>query len=233
MPRSFPLLYLTAFLFPLCGIAQNAETKGWIFVSHSQKVSGSWDALVDAQLRSEDKFEFANTLLLRAAVSYNLSAAHSTALGYAYKGDWNHEDGTTTQTNENRIYEQYLYNNTFGKAEFTARARVEQRFIKDEGEHVQFAQRARAFLALQIPIVANADFSRGLYLNFQDEVFVNIQHKERVNNDFFDQNRLLGSVGYRWSKKIDTEIGYMFWRQSKAEDYLSSNVIQLMVTTSF
>jgi hypothetical protein len=53
-----------------------------------------------------------------------------------------------------------------------------------------------------------------------------------VNNSFFDQNRPFISIDYRWSKKIDTELGYMRWLKRETEQDVSTNVFELMITTS-
>ncbi len=133
---------------------------------------------------------------MRIALHYNFNKHYSVALVYAYKGDWEHDKDVINYQPENRIYEQYLFTSKLLKAELTARLRFEERFIKEEKIYL-FSQRSRAFLALQIPVIANQDFSKGMYVNFQNEIFTNVHHKENVNNDFFDQNRLLGSPGYR------------------------------------
>lgn len=224
------LTSLSFLLFSLSLFAQKNENKGWLFLSHTQKLNKKWDVLFDGQLRSTNKVEFVNTLLLRYGLNYHFNTHHSVALGYVYKGDWEHDNEEVTYQPENRIYEQYLYATKLSKIEFTARFRFEQRFIKEEKEYL-FSQRVRTFVSVQIPVIANTDFSKGMYVNVQNEVFANVYKKENVNNDFFDQNRLLGSVGYRWNKKIDTDFGYMWWRQSEGDGYSSSNVFQLMITT--
>lgn len=205
---------------------------GWIFVSHTQKLNSKWDLLFDAQVRTDEKVGSINTLLLRSALNYNLGTKSSFALGYASKNDWEQEDNGNRFQPEHRLYQQYIFETEFGKVEFTGRARFEQRFIRSEDEFL-FSQRSRAFVACQVPVFAKKDFQKGIYLNFQDEIFLNVSHKHHINNSFFDQNRILGSLGYRWSDKIDTEVGYMWWYQRENEGDVSSNVIQLMITSNF
>ncbi len=224
------LIYFIA-LWPCRSQAQTPETTGWFFLSHTQKVAKRWDILFDGQLRSAHRLLHVNTLLLRSAVNYNFNKNHSAALGYAFKGDWEHDGKSAKYQPENRVYEQYLYSTKLLKAELTGRFRLEQRFVREEDKY-QFSQRARGFVALQIPLFANQDFSRGTYLNLQNELFVNVDHKDRVNNAFFDQNRLLGSAGYRLSKKMDAELGLMLWRQLEEDGYNTTHVVQLMITTS-
>ncbi|AMR33818.1 hypothetical protein A0256_21445 [Mucilaginibacter sp. PAMC 26640] len=208
------------------------ENTGWFFLSHTQKISSKFDILADVQLRSADRFDYFSALLLRSALNYNFNKKHAVALGYAYKGDWMHEDGERTQSAENRTYQQYLYNFKAGKVELSARFRQEQRFVKEEGE-VAFSQRSRGFISAQIPLIADTGFTKGLYTAIQNEIFLNVQNKGKVNGSFFDQNRSFISLGYRWSKKIDTEFGYMCWYQKEIDGSAKTNVWQLMVTTSF
>ncbi len=212
--------------------AQVTETQGWFFVTHSQSLNKKFDLLADAQLRSANQFYYLNTMLLRTALSYNFNKKHSAALGYAYKRDWEHEQGTTAIITENRIYQQYIYSFKLHRTELTLRARHEQRWVKEDGS-VNFSQRTRAFISAQIPLLADTGFTYGLYTGLQNEIFLNTQHKERVNNRLFDQNRSFVSLGYRWNKKIDTEMGYLFWYQIEPDNNYRRNVIQFMITTSF
>lgn len=223
-------LALLFFIMPAQLSAQKPENTGWLFLSHTQKLNKKWNILLDAQTRSTDKLIHVNTILLRTALNYKLNEANSIAVGYASKIDWEHEDDKIAFQREHRIYQQYLFTSDFGKSEFTARARFEQRFVREQDRYL-FSQRARAFVALQIPVWANKDFSNGVYINFQNEIFANVTNQHNVNDDLFDQNRLLGSLGYRWSKKLDTEIGYLWWRQHESDGYISTNVFQLMITT--
>jgi len=225
---------LTTLLLCLTGqysYAQLTETKGWFFLSHTQKISKKFDLLADAQLRSANRLSYLNTLLLRAAANYKFNDKHAVALGYANKRDWEREDQGTSITVENRIYEQYLFSFKYDHTEFTLRARLEQRWIKDDG--VNFSQRSRAFISAQIPLIADTAFTRGLYTGIQNELFLNVQHKQRVNNRLFDQNRSFISLGYRWNKKVDTEIGYQYWYQKEMENAYRRNVLQVMITTNF
>ncbi|WP_345210992.1 DUF2490 domain-containing protein [Mucilaginibacter gynuensis] len=213
------------------GYAQQAETQGWLFLTHTQKLNQNFDILFDAQTRSADKFDYANTLLLRTALNYNFNSAHSFALGYAYKKDRERIGGIYDYTNENRTYEQYLYTFRISKTEMIVRGRLEQRWVKNESKN--FSQRARIFISGQIPIFTDTGFSNGMYAGVQNEIFLNVTNKKNVNKRFFDQNRTFLSLGYRWSKEVDTEIGYMYWYKPESEDTFRRNVIQLQVTTSF
>ncbi|WP_374951465.1 DUF2490 domain-containing protein [Mucilaginibacter sp.] len=231
MIRSVFILFLLL-SFAGVGYGQSVKNVGWFFNSNTHKISNKFDLLTDVQLRSADRFAYLNTLLLRGALSYNITGKHSVAFGYAYKGDWEHENGERTYSPENRIYEQYLYDFKAGKVEINARFRLEQRFVKEEGS-TNFSQRARAFISAQIPLVADTGFTKGVYTGIQNEIFLNVQHKDNVNNSTFDQNRSFVSLGYRFNKLIDAEFGYMYWYQKEEDTNSKSNVWQLMLTTKF
>jgi hypothetical protein len=230
MRENHVLIILASLILHSSGNAQSTENKGWLFLTHTQKLSKKWDGLADIQFRSSNEWKRIETVLLRGALAYNINDEHAVALGYAYKGDWEEAISKFDFQLEHRIYQQYRYNRNLKRTELTARLRLEQRFVKEEAAF-DFSQRFRGLLGFQIPLYANKDFSKGLYTNLQNELFVNIQHKEKVNNHFFDQSRSYISLGYRWSKKIDTEIGYMHWRQKEKDGTAISNVAQLMITT--
>jgi hypothetical protein len=217
-------------LFNLTAYNQTRENGGWFFLSHTQKLTDKFDLLADVQLRSANHYDYLSTLLLRGALQYHLNDHHAVAAGYAYKGDWEEEQEDKQYKFENRIYEQYAYEFKLKKTEMMVRARLEQRFIKEEA--TVFSQRGRILISAQVPLIANSDFTKGLYGNLQDELFMNLQNKDKVNHSFLDQNRPFISLGYRWSKKIDTEIGYMQWLQREDDGDYRRNIVQLMVTTN-
>jgi hypothetical protein len=211
--------------------AQTNETGGWLFLSHTQKINDKFDILTDLQLRTADQYTYWKNVLSRTALNYNLSKKHSIAVGYAYFGEWEKSDEGKEYTREHRIYQQYQYAFKHKKKEFTLRGRFEQRFIKEQ--EVLFSQRARVFASIQAPLIANDDFSSGLYIKLQDELFINVQHKDNVNGSLFDQNRPYGALGFRASKKLDFEVGYMRLFQREQDEDINKDIMQVMISTSF
>lgn len=212
--------------------AQITETQGWFFLSHTQTLTKKFDLLADVQTRSANRFDYLTTVLLRGALSYNINSKNLVALGYAYKGDWEKDDQLIkTYSHEKRIYEQYIHEFKIRRIEMMFRTRLEQRWLLEEA--TSFSQRGRLFLSAQIPLIADTAFKKGPYVGVQNELFLNIQHKDKINNSVFDQNRAFGSLGYRFSKKMDAELGYLFWYQKEMDNSYRRNVIQLMLTTHF
>ncbi|UKT65841.1 DUF2490 domain-containing protein [Pedobacter mucosus] len=223
-----PLLFI---IFIGAATAQSTESGGWLFISHTQKLSEEFDFLADVQLRSADQYSYWNTVLLRGAINYNLNDHHSTAIGYAFLGEWEKMEGGKDFEREHRLYEQYIFQTKLKKTELTLRARLEQRFQKDD--QIKFSQRIRAFASFQIPIFADSQFEKGIYLKAQDEIFLNIQYKENVNGSILDQHRPYAGIGLRTGKKLDIDLGYMRWFQRELDGDVNKNIMQVMITTSF
>jgi hypothetical protein len=62
-----------------------------------------------------------------------------------------------------------------------------------------------------------------IYLSAYNEIFINAE------NTLFDRNRLYGGVGYKFTDKFKTEIGYMNQRFSSG----NSDQINIIANFSF
>lgn len=213
--------------------AQRFDNRGWIYLSQTTKLFNKFSLLTEEQLRSEDKIKYVAATLLRAGINYKLTGMHSIGTGYTYKGDREYNQGRKQYDymNENRAYEQFQFDTKQGRTEWQLRARLEQRFVRENGVR-NFSQRSRLLLGAQVPLWANKDFTKGWYVVLQNEVFTNVQHAEKVNNNFFDQNRLYTSYGYRFGKHINAELAYMLWTQ-KEDETEQRNIYQIKLTTDF
>ncbi|MCF0056249.1 DUF2490 domain-containing protein [Dyadobacter sp. CY356] len=212
--------------------AQTIEHNSWLFWSHQQKISERWQFSADVQVRSADKMEYVNTLLIRPGIGYKISDNKTITMGYTYFGTWDKENDNKNYELENRIFEQFQIENEIRRTEITNRFRYEQRFL-DQQNNKAFAQRFRYYLQAQIPLLANPLFTKGFYLSVQNELFLNVQGKNQVNDHFFDQNRSYAGPGYRFSENLDLEVGYMFRYQIMKEENLRNNILQVVIKTSF
>jgi len=221
---------ITAVLVICCLTVSGQQNGAWFFLSHTQKLNKKFDILADVQLRSTDHLTYLSSVLLRTAFNYKLNKRQAVALGFAHKGDWEVEESGKRYLPEQRIYQQYIQNFKLERIEMMIRGRLEQRFVKKDS--YQFSQRARLLLSAQIPLIADKDFTHGIYANLQDEVFLNVQNRENVNGSVLDQNRPYISAGYRLSKKMDIEFGYTRWLQREETGDRTAHVMQLMITTN-
>ncbi len=210
------------------------EHTGWFAWFNSYKLSKHWRLHFDGQIRSGDNWDYVRTILLRPGITYVFNAKNNVTLGYAYSLTHNRAaSGSKSTVNENRIWEQYVNTTKIGRVSLINRFRLEQRFIDRTTENV-FAQRFRYFIRTITPFVKPKNsFDKGFFGAIQEEIFLNVQNKDKINNSFFDQNRFYAALGYRFSSKIDIDAGYMNQYIKGLTTNTSNNIIQMAVYTRF
>ena len=72
-----------------------------------------------------------------------------------------------------------------------------------------------------------------MFVALQNELFFNIQNNDDLNGSAFDQNRAYLAAGYRFSKKMDIEAGYLNQAINGRTSNTVNNVVQLAVYTRF
>jgi len=222
--------------FGLSPLLVNAQTvvehTGWMSVFNTTKFNSKWGMQFDMQFRMANDFKYLKNVLLRPALIYSLDKSNNIGVGYVFYGSYPHS--STPNTVENRVYEQFIHTQSIKATAITQRFRLEQRFIGRVGAPDLFAQRFRYFVRAVIPLAKQkSTFKQGIYGALQDEIFVNVQNKDQLNGSMFDQNRALGAIGYRFSPRIDMEIGYMNQLVKRTANNLSNNVAQLTFYTRF
>jgi hypothetical protein len=223
------VLFTSLMLFTNIALAQIGNG-GWFNLTHTQKLSPKFDLLTDFQFRSANNFDYLGTRLLRGALSYNITKQHSVGLGYGNITDWDMINEERISTLEHRIFQQYIYKNVVERLRLNFRMRFEQRF---RGPDAEFSQRLRLQLGAVIPLIADENFTKGMYSLLQSEVMFNVQNKEKINNSFFDQHRPLVALGYRFNKHIDTEVGYLRMQQRKLSGDVERDLVQFRILTNF
>ena len=138
--------------------------------------------------------------MLRTGLGYQLNKQSSIWLGYAWIPT--DEPFISAAFDEHRIWQQFLWSDTFSFGTLTSRSRLEQRF-QPTGSQVGW--RFRQMFKLSVPLPFAPDFS----LVASDEYFANINKTNYGADDGFDQNRVFAGFGYNLNKNIKTELGYM------------------------
>jgi len=223
--------------------AQTRHTfSGWGAVFSSIKLDKKLSINFDAQIRSSDKWEQIQTILIRPGLHYKVNANQIATIGYAYVQQLRSLAGISDWEPEHRIWEQYIINQSFSinghASALQHRFRLEQRFLPKlaisdgdiTNEGYNFSQRLRYFTRGVFPLQACTKFEKGMFVSLQDEIMVNITGASAVNDQFFDQNRAYVSIGYRMSAKADIEIGYMNqYVAGRNDNKTSNNILQLGV----
>jgi len=226
------LVFLT---IPVVSLAQMQENSGWAAWFNSYRVSDKVGIHFDGQLRTSDDFESVKNILIRPGVTWFFDDTKNATAGYALIRTYQKLDGISdADLTEHRIWQQFIYNQKVSRASLTHRFRLEQRFIGQLSEDI-FSQRLRYFLRALVPLknTDGAPFSKGAFVALQNEVFLHLQNKDKLNGYLFDQNRAYAAVGYRLNPSVDLEAGYLNQASKGKHRSIVNNVVQLAVYTRF
>ena len=195
------LITLALVLLGKLGLAQSSDFGNWIIYFGNKQFNSKWNLHHEVQYRNYDAIGDLEQLLLRAGLGYNLTENNNNVLlGYGYIRSENYGPNSNSKTtvNEHRIYQQFITKQNIGKVRVSHRFRFEQRFVESD-----FRTRWRYFLSLNIPVYKPEDKVNELYISSYNEIFLN------STSSVFDRNRLYGGLGYRLSKSVRVEVGYM------------------------
>jgi hypothetical protein len=236
MKRFLVLFLLVTLANQFIASGQTAyQQTGWMMFMNNTKLNKKWGSYVDVQVRTTDNFKQVRNVLFRPGLTYYASPKHEITLGYLLNQTYEYPVGQDNfQLTEHRIWEQYVYKHKVKTIIGSHRFRLEQRFIERRGLEDLFAQRFRYFFRFIVPLQQDiANFEKGLFTAIQNEVFLNIQNKDQLNTHLFDQNRAYLAAGYRFSTKLDMELGYL--NQSSKGRIINTlnSVVQVAVYTKF
>lgn len=244
----FIALLLVASTFSVSINAQVKQQTGWFASINSIKLNDKLSVHAELQIRSNDNWEMIQTILPRVGLNYHFKKNQVLTAGYAYIPNRSAIGNKSSLLGEHRVWQQYIISHSAGRAAVAHRFRLEERFVPSamvDGESLKvkerlYSTRLRYFNRAIIPFRVQKPFTRGMFAALQNEVFVTISNKENVNGSFFDQNRIYGAIGYRFSKKFDMEMGYMNQyvnrrpiTGSSVNNDVSNNIFQLAVYGRF
>ncbi|QJD97448.1 DUF2490 domain-containing protein [Mucilaginibacter robiniae] len=213
--------------------AQRQEFSGWGAYFHTQKFSKHWGALFDAQFRSADEIKYLKHPLIRPALSYYFNPNQLASVGYLFTGTYNHAPEGNTFRREHRSFEQFIHNHKVNTSiAVQHRFRLEQRYVDQlQEKDAFFAQRFRYFVRGVVPFKKESTFNKGAFVGLQNEVFANVQNRDKVNGSIFDQNRAYVALGYRVSKQFDVEAGYLNQFINQVEQNTMNHILQVALYT--
>lgn len=175
----------------------NEETGVWYILGSNSKLSEKVSFQLQTQLRY---FEFASELQqfkIRSSLRYRIMPGLSVAVGYAYfRNDFSYKSEVPPAFDEHRIVEDILLDHNIGKAKVLQRARLENRFVVQNGE-TEFLNWYRQEAKLVYPVTDRlaADIYNEIWLNVGDE-------------PTFAQNWLGFGLAYTFTELVKSRIGY-------------------------
>jgi hypothetical protein len=196
----FISVILLVFLWPNKAQAQDSNLGNWLIYIGNKKLNEKWNIHNEVQYRNYNAAGDLEQLLLRTGLGYNITDNSNLLLGYGYILSENYIGDTDDKesVNEHRIFQQFTTKQSIGKVGLSHRYRFEQRFVEDD-----FKMRLRYFLGINIPLQNKEDEKNPLYLSMYNEIFLN------TKSSVFDRNRVYGGLGYKFSKNLRMELGYM------------------------
>lgn len=206
---------------PLLLLGQESDIGNWLIYIGDKKINDRFNWHHEVQYRSFNFIGDTEQLLLRTGLGYNLSENNNNILlgyGFIYSEPYVKNTDVKTNNTENRIYQQFITRQAFGRLSLLHRYRFEQRFLEND-----FKLRLRYFLALNMALNHTELSDKTFYLSAYNEIFVNTEQ------NYFDRNRLYGGMGYKFSKNIKIEIGVM--NQTTATD--SRNQLNILTFVNF
>ncbi len=192
------------------GRTNTVSAHAWYYgVGHFQ-LSPHWGLSAEAHLRRASLLADKQQLLVRTSANYSLNERVMLTVGYGYIETYPYgEYPSVTAFPEHRLFQQMqLTAPPLGRLGLTHRYRLEQRFIQfPERSAAQLLNRVRYQLRATRPFAKAGAAPSTLYGYFFDEVFVGFGRNVAAN--IFDQNRLGAGLGYKLSKAMTVEAGYM------------------------
>ena len=197
---------LFLFVFLLLGFnnslySQKSEIGNWFIYFGNQKINQNWNWHNEIQYRNYDFIGDTNQLLLRTGLGYNLTENNNNVLlGYAFVNTHKYipNSDQKQESNEHRIFQQFITKQNFGRFYFLHRYRVEERFLPDD-----FQVRLRYFLNATIPLNKKTLDKNAIYFSTYNEIFVNTE------KPLFDRNRIYAALGFVINKNFKVEAGFM------------------------
>jgi len=196
--RLFALILIT--LIPASLSAQKEGPGNWLMYFGTNKVTDKLSIHTEVQYRNHTAVLVTiEQLLLRTGLNYHITEKAIVTAGYGYvAGHIFESEQTHPETEEHRLFQQFILKNSVGRFYFEHRYRFEERWVNKI-----FKTRARYRLMLSIPLNRQKIEKGAFFIGIYDEVFVNLKQT------FFDRNRLYGAVGYQFNKSANVQVGMM------------------------
>ena len=194
-------IVLLLFCFSNLSFAQKSDMRNWFIYFGNQKINPKWNWHNEVQYRNYNLIGDTNQLLLRTGIGYNLTENNNNLLlGYGFINTQKYLPNSDQKidSNEHRIYQQFIIKSSYGRFFLQHRYRIEERFITDD-----FQLRFRYFSGINIPINKRTLDKNAVYLSAYNEIFINSE------SPLFDRNRLYGAVGFVINKNFKAEAGFM------------------------
>ena len=204
-------------LFSVAQPTVDNQFNAWYMYFGNHRVSEKWSVHTEYQFRRSGIIQNWQQSLLRVGADYRVAKNLMVTAGYGWIVSFPYgAQPISLTTTEHRIWQQMILKQQVGRVGFNHRFRLEQRFIEDwqtnsvgefEMDRFKFRNRGRYRFMVSVPLSRSSMENNTLFLAVYEEVFLGFGPGISVN--ILDQNRLYGALGWRFSPKLNVQLGYL------------------------
>ncbi len=195
----------------------STQSHAWTMYTGNHRLTEKWGIHTEYQWRRSDFYEHWQQSLMRLGVDYYGKGGAQYTIGYGWIESFAYGDQPIAKSfNEHRIWQQLILKSKYGKVDFQHRYRTEQRFLENwiknsDGTFTRdgfnFRQRVRYRFMATVPLSRKEMLDNTLFLSLYDEVFLGFG--SRIGKNILDQNRLSATLGWRFNKDFNIQLGYL------------------------
>lgn len=199
-------------------IGQSFDLGSWNILNVKYKISKKWTVFAETQLRSLKFYDHFHYYEYVGGANFqvhpNIGLTLATGNYKTYKEGGNFI--TPINNNEFRFWPQVTLSQTIGAFKIEHRLRVEFRFTS-QGYKNRFRYRA----ALILPLGKDKKGYKPFQISLSNELF--FTDKE----PYFERNRVLLSLAYRFSKQFSMQMGFLHQFDYKINDETGRDFLQI------
>lgn len=233
-------LWIAVLCLSFCCSRAMAQTKNkefrqqtWTAYFNQTRLSDKWGLWADVHFRFTE--DFTNRLglsIFRIAPVYYVTDNTRLSSGYAYITTHNVEP--IPDLPEHRLWQQVQWFDKRKGFSMVQYFRVEERFRRTlvsgvVSDDYTFSWRFRYNIALTIPLTRKTIEPKTPFLFLNDEL--HISAGKNIGNNYLDQNRLFGGLGYQFTSQLNAQIGYLYVFQQlpASNSFVHTDVIRFFV----
>lgn len=196
----------------------NYNSIGWYNYFGTFKVSEKFGIHTEYQFRRNEIITEWQQSLLRVGINFQLNRKIQFRLGYAWIETFPYGEipinGMGKDFTEHRLFQMATITDKVSIVDLSHRFMLEQRWVGrysnanlTKEDEYPLLNRFRYMFRMQIPLKGKEIKDKTPYVAVYDEIFIGFG--KNVNANVFDQNRIGILLGYRFSKNIRIEGGYI------------------------
>lgn len=174
---------------------EDAVAGSWVVIAGNNKISKKWSVPVVGVIRDYEFFNHYELGFFRTGITYDFKQIVNITFGYGYLDSdafIENEEGTK----QHWLYQEFYLKPIKSSVPLSHRYRWEARWIK-KAENTNLQHRIR------YRVRWNHSLNKNLYTTIFNELFISLQQPT------FNQNRLHVGIGYRLTKSLKVEFGYL------------------------